>query len=302
MIELPNTIKPLSTNPTQEECTTFLKALYSELKISDPDNYREELKNNANAGLDIGMRKLPLNYIDHGDYGDFILAYCRFCQYQTLVEVGVGWGCTTLKLCEAAKITGGKVFGYDFFSPIGTPTPQSPDDVRSYKITIETRLRAHGYEPPLFKLTKVNTKSDELVQLLKEDVGEPAKTNPSNKGIDFAFIDADHSYSGVKNDFLKVYPFLKNEGSIFFHDTFNHVGCRKFVLDLYQDLNDGTFDIINLPYGYGGARCGLTMLSKRSYPLYAGNCNVSFAGDVPQLSREEVHTEEKEWYKKQLTK
>jgi hypothetical protein len=73
-------------------------------------------------------------------------------------------------------------------------------------------------------------------------------------------------------------------------------------LDLYQELNDGTFDIINLPYGYGGGRCGLTMLSKRSYPLYEGNCNASFAGDVPQLSNKEVHKEERDWYIKQLEK
>ena len=99
-----------------------------------------------------------------------------------------------------------------------------------------------------------------------------------------------------------MYPFIVDDGSIMFHDSFNHIGVRKFILDLYQDLNDGTFDIINLPFGYGGARCGLTILTKRSYPLYKGNCNRSFVGDIPQLSNDEVHQEEKDWYKKQTTK
>ena len=288
-------------NLSSGEYALYLKKMYVDLNITDPDDYREQLKIHAPPGINVGMRTLPFNFIDHGDYGDLILAYCRFCQYQTLVEVGVGWGCTTLKLCEAAKITGGKVFGYDFFGAIGT----APDDIRSYKETIETRLVAHGYDRSLFKLTKIDTKSDEFGTILKADVGEPIeswRTIQSKKGIDFAFIDGDHSYSGVRSDFLRVYPLLKKEGSIFLHDTFNHIGCRKFVLDLYQELNDGTFDIINLPYGYGGARCGLTMLTKRTYPLYMGNCNTSFACDVPQLSNEKVHKEEKEWYSKQIKK
>jgi hypothetical protein len=84
-------------------------------------------------------------------------------------------------------------------------------------------------------------------------------------GIDFAFIDACHSYLGVSNDFFAIYPRLTPAGVIAFHDTLKIDGCRQFVFDLRTKYNDGTFDISDYPFGYGDRRCGVTLLTKRSY-------------------------------------
>ena len=227
------------------------------------------------------------------DFGWFILAFCKFCQCKTMVELGVKYGDTTQKLCEAAKSTNGKVFAYDIFEAIG----EYPDSPQCKLEAIESKLTSAGYDKSLFKITKINTTSDEFVKVLKEDTGGI---------IDFAFIDADHSYSGVRNDFMKIYPFLADDGSIMFHDTFNHTGSRRFILDLYQDLNDGTFDVISLPFGYHYHRCGLTILTKRSYPLnqdYQSRAGVpiyAHTSDVPFISTEEVFKAEREWYYKQI--
>ena len=54
-------------------------------------------------------------------HGELISAYAKFCHAQVIVEIGVQRGNTTSYLCEAAALTGGKVYGYDFF-PEGEET------------------------------------------------------------------------------------------------------------------------------------------------------------------------------------
>lgn len=44
----------------------------------------------------------------------------------------------------------------------------------------------------------------------------------NGKKIDFLFIDADHSYEGVKRDFKRYSKFVKKDGLIAFHDIVKH--------------------------------------------------------------------------------
>lgn len=211
-------------------------------------------------------------------YRQFLNSFCKFCGYKTVVEIGVHKGQSTAYLCDAVKQNNGILFGYDYWGDIGV-----------YKKTyqkeyVETNLINQGYGG-FFKLTKVNTTTDEFDIILKND---------TSGNIDFAFIDGSHSYDGVTNDFLKVYPFLTEEGSIAFHDTYNHTGCRKFVIDLYEKYYDGTYDIINLPYGQSNGRYGLTLLTKRSYPLHPSG--ITHEEQDPNLLPDEVYKSEKTWY------
>jgi predicted O-methyltransferase YrrM len=215
------------------------------------------------------------------DYHSFLGAYVKFINARTVVEIGVQHGDCTTFLLDAVTTNGGKYYGYDIWEPIGAYGIDNIniDDVRH-------RLIMDGYSSNFYKLTKINTHSEEFKDVLKSD---------TEGVIDFAFIDGDHSYDGVKTDFQTVYPMLSEEGSIAFHDTYSHAGCRKFVLDLYEKYNDGTFDIINLPYGGGHARFGLSILVKRSYPLYkSGITNVSH--EFGKLSAEEVYDAEHNWF------
>ncbi len=51
--------------------------------------------------------------------------------------------------------------------------------------------------------------------------------------FDFAFIDGDHSYDGVKKDFDKVFPRMKKDGIISFHDNSEAFpGIQKIVCEL----------------------------------------------------------------------
>ena len=216
-------------------------------------------------------------------WGELLGNWCKFCHYKTIVEIGVQNANTTLHLCEAAKSTGGRVFGYDFFASIGL----YKTNYGKLKVC-QDKLKSFGN---IVKLQKVDTTTQEFDDMLKVDTGGC---------IDFAFIDGCHSYKGVKNDFLKVYPYLSDVGTIVFHDTYSHIGPRKFILELYTDLNDGTFDIISLPYGNGAKRYGLTFLTKRGWARTgSGITNVSH--DVKDKSVElgSVYKKEKDWIDEQ---
>jgi hypothetical protein len=115
--------------------------------------------------------------------------------------------------------------------------------------------------------------------------------------IDLAFIDGCHSYQGVKNDFDVIYPLLSTTGIIMFHDTMRIDGCRKFMIDLRTKFWDGTFDIVDFPYGNGARRVGISILVKRAYaPL---NLEMDESTELVK-DFESIYREEQEWYAKEL--
>ena len=87
----------------------------------------------------------PVDYPD--DYTHFLKSICKFGRYQNIVELGVQFGNTTVRLCEAAKFTNGKVFGYDMFEGIGN----YPDNLLAKKEEVEKRLENAGIDSSLYK-------------------------------------------------------------------------------------------------------------------------------------------------------
>jgi predicted O-methyltransferase YrrM len=50
--------------------------------------------------------------------------------------------------------------------------------------------------------------------------------------FDIIFIDADHSYNGVKTDTLNYFKFLKDDGYIVYHDTLSYDGVKRWNNEL----------------------------------------------------------------------
>jgi len=61
---------------------------------------------------------------------------------------------------------------------------------------------------------------------------------------DVLFIDADHSYVGVKKDFTAWFPKVKDNGIILFHDTFMQPGVAQFLSELPS--NYGGYQLVRL--------------------------------------------------------
>ena len=62
------------------------------------------------------------------------------------------------------------------------------------------------------------------------------------KTIDFLFIDADHSYEGVKKDFQLYSPLVSKSGLIAFHDILDECGVDRFWPEIRSGYNH--FEIV----------------------------------------------------------
>lgn len=76
-----------------------------------------------------------------------------------------------------------------------------------YKIPLYNSFKSHDQELYLFRS---DSHSHETMQLIQKNLN-------GNK-FDFIFIDGDHSYEGVKKDFLMYNRLLNEDGIIAFHD------------------------------------------------------------------------------------
>lgn len=221
--------------------------------------------------------------MEYVDYKEFLASIVKFNKSKTIVEIGVQFGYTTQHLCLASA-PNGFVYGYDVFDVHGLKK-QFPmfESIESVKTRLNTICKN-------FKLTKINTFSEEFREILGYD---------TSGAIDFAFIDGCHSYKGIKNDFDAVYPLLTKAGIIAFHDTANIDGCREFMVDLRTKYYDGTFDLVDFPWGIDQRRCGVSLLVKRSYPTLQlpiiEVCNLENTNDS-------ILKKEKDWYESEVSK
>lgn len=183
----------------------------------------------------------------------FIHSFIVFNHYRVCVEIGVRGGRTTDYLCRATKPFKGHVYGFDCWGIHGLNKQFKNNPMKQQHV--EKFLEQKGHVN--FTLNTVDTTTPKFRELLLQQCPK----------IDFVFIDGCHSYPGVKNDFDSVYPLLKPTGAIAFHDTLRIDGCREFVLDLRTKYFDGTYDIVDFPWGFGGRRCGLSLLVKRQFPV-----------------------------------
>lgn len=216
------------------------------------------------------------------EQGELFKSLIILNQCKNIVEIGVALASTTSYLCDAANKVGGKVYGYDLWDMHGL---NNQFGAFSNKEQCENYLKGKGYSN--FELTKISTKTDSFRTLIKE----------RHSSIDFAFIDGCHSYEGVKNDFDIIYPLLSLTGIVAFHDTLRIDGCREFIIDLRTKYFDGTFDIIDFPYGNNSRRVGISLLVKRSYPNIDLKID-EICGSISDPGA--IYSKEKEWYKEQI--
>lgn len=110
----------------------------------------------------------------------------------TVVEIGVLYGETSRVLAENCK---GTVYGID---------PIIPDSMNQDLIGSFEQIKQIETDFPNFKF--INDYSFNVVKNW-------------DKEIDFIFIDGDHNYDAVKQDFNDWYPHVKIGGIIAFHDS-----------------------------------------------------------------------------------
>lgn len=202
------------------------------------------------------VKDISTTSIDYyNDYAYLFEAFILINKSKVIVEIGVSHGETTVTLCRASKKTEGRVIGVDNWETCGiwNQFTFGPD---FNKENVEKFLNLNGCDN--YTLYKKNTTDHDYPEFLKKIV---------NDKIDFAFIDACHSYQGITNDFRAIYPLLSNMGIIAFHDTQCVDGCREFMLDLRTIYYDGSYDIFDLSAGGGDLKLGVSFLIKKQFPV-----------------------------------
>jgi len=150
---------------------------------------------------------------NHREFFEFISKQ----DYTTFVEIGVFEG-VTLKQLSDLLIKNNKnkfrVYGIDLF--------ENTDDIIMIKRYGKERI-ASMYETCINKI-KMNR---HFINLCKAD-SKKASISFENESIDFAYIDASHTFENILRDLVGWYPTIKKGGIISGHD-YTWDGVRKAV-------------------------------------------------------------------------
>lgn len=120
------------------------------------------------------------------------------------LEIGTNYGGTLLLLC-ALSAPKAKIISIDLpYGPFGGGYPKR-------KMPIFRRFPRSGQKLHLIRADSHTAETKEQVLRLLQ--GEP---------LDYLFIDADHTYDGVRRDFQMYAPLVRSGGIIAFHDIVTH--------------------------------------------------------------------------------
>lgn len=123
---------------------------------------------------------------------------------QRSLEIGTNYGGTLLLLC-AVSAPRAKIISVDLpEGPFGGGYPKR-------KIPIFRRFARFGQK---LHLLRANSHSPET----KKDVERLLQNEP----LDYLFVDADHTYEGIRRDFEMYAPLVRKGGMIAFHDIVTH--------------------------------------------------------------------------------
>lgn len=128
-----------------------------------------------------------------------------------MAEIGTYDGSTTAVIASMIKQENGKYIAVDWFKgnrsvPQGPPGQSHGYDENQHDIVLED-----------FKYNIQQTKCEDIVDIIDAPSLEAAK-QIEDKSLDICFIDADHSYSAVKEDILAYIPKVKDGGILCGHD------------------------------------------------------------------------------------
>ena len=181
-----------------------------------------------------------------GDFGWLLYGLCRCMNPEVCVEIGSARGKSTCFIARALKENNkGRLFAID---PHTRTDWNDTDSVDSYAL-----LRSN--------LGRLDL--DDYVTVLRETSAKAAAD--WHRPIDLLFIDGDHSYEGVKNDWKRFVRFVKPFGIVIFHDTLwelapppdglrEDMGVPRFV----DELRQAGYPVFTIDH-----RCGLSLVQPK---------------------------------------
>lgn len=154
----------------------------------------------------------------HGEFAPFV-AYIQDLRPKVVVEIGTMAGGTLRAWCACADDNA-------LIVSIDLPGGEWGG---GYTDADVPRLEGYAERGQRMELIRGDSHTVEVQRSLRAVL--------HRKPVDFLFIDGDHSYEGVRQDFWDYAPLVKPGGVIAFHDVIEHTqvpACR--VSDLWAEI------------------------------------------------------------------
>lgn len=141
-----------------------------------------------------------------------------------ILEIGTGRGGTFWLWCQLSEING-TVISIDM-----------PDGEfgGGYSLSEIERFKTYKKSKQRLKLIRNDSHLSATENELKEFIG--------NKGVDILFIDGDHTFEGVKDDFYRYKKYVNPNGLIIFHDIVEHDKVPECQVKNFWDLIKENFE------------------------------------------------------------
>jgi len=169
----------------------------------------------------MNAKTLPNGWFSAGDISVYRSLYSMLPKGSLSVELGVYRGrsiCSVADLIVNKRI---KVIAVDTF--LGTKHTDPKIYAKYYKEDFEKAFRKNLVRYGIYKSVKIHR--------LKTD--DASKLYPKIEQFDMVFIDADHTYSSVRNDIFLWLPKVKKGGIIAGHDfSTQFSGVKRAVMEL----------------------------------------------------------------------
>lgn len=142
----------------------------------------------------------------------------------------------------------------------------APDDATIISIDLPFGRNGGGYPKWKEKYYSKFAKPGQKLHLLRgnsqsEAAFEEVKRILNGNKVDFMFVDGDHSYNGVKADYLKYKELLSDKGAICFHDILeNRFDPTIDVARFWNELEGEKSEIVE-DYEQGNAGIGVIKMS-----------------------------------------
>ena len=164
------------------------------------------------------------------EVGHALYVLCRLIQPKNVFEIGCHHGASSICIASALKNNGtGQLYSIDI----------NADSIAVAKKNVEK-------SGLLSQVTFLHGKS-----------ASPEVTSSLPKAS-LIFIDGDHTYDGVRNDFLVYRGLLKDSGIMVFHDSVKYLGIRQFLSEV---AIEGEYDIFTIATSDGD---GMSMLKRKN--------------------------------------
>ena len=182
--------------------------------------------------------------------GLLLHALVRNIRPRVVVETGCFIGASTIWIAGALKEAGdgGIIHSFDDFTPMTEGPWRATPLASDRRAFVQEQLDRAGV-------------ANAVVLHAGDSAEQIRRLRPKlemNGGVQFAFIDADHSVRGAVRDFEAVEPLIPTGGSILLHDIYpehcgGHLGPR-YILDHVATIGRGAYETSEIylsPVNYG---------------------------------------------------